>query len=657
MALPAACTNAVARLHFPLVAGFLNFMTPALDRFHDSRAHRGLATDAARRRRICAQIAAGAALGLALSGNTVSAENSNPQSNTAGFGTQLVKPKQIGPWTISGWNNDNGPYCIAERQLPGAAGRGATLHYVLVRTRIGYRLVLASTDWELKSGTSFPVELIANPVLRSDASALVLGENMVGIDLGSDRQLMQRLAMAPQIEVKTAQRTFKLPVDVFDRAVAASDTCFDAIKQPSNPFAAPRAAPKQPGTTPQASPKQPEAAPKPPPASLPPKVLAPPATKQRDSSPPAASSTNVGRDTELAEERTFLTARSSKGSYRLEALVVRPAKADGRLPIALITHGQNSKSDENQQMHADFMAPQARDLAMRGWLAVAVMRRGYGNSDGLPGVARGKAHMSCENGDLARGFDVEAEDLNAALKAVAARPDADGSRAIAIGQSLGGGAVLALAARQPAGLLGVVNVSGGVWRAQEDGVCDHDALVAAMANLGSRTRIVSLWLYAQNDSLFPPDIVNRMRDAYAKAGGRADLRMLPPVLHDGHNLFADFTGRGYWLRALDGYLRTQVLPNANAARAERLMRAAKAPTNMRVHVENYFSAPMPRVLVVSQRGATYWSAKPNDLEGARQQALTNCREKSGAECTVAMENNDLVLPAATDPNAANGTTH
>ena len=76
---------------------------------------------------------------------------------------------------------------------------------------------------------------------------------------------------------------------------------------------------------------------------------------------------------------------------------------------------------------------------------------------------------------------------------------------------------------------------------------------------------------------------------------------------------------------------------------------------MRPHVENYFSAPMPRALVVSPVGATYWSARPNDLDGARKLALKNCREKAGAECTVAMENNNLALPAAADTNAASGT--
>ena len=592
-------------------------------------------TATARRRQIRCAIAAGAVLALALSGDIgASAQTNKAPANTTA--AKVYGPKQVGPWAVSGWVRDGGPYCTAERPLPGAAGRGATLQYIIAQSRAGYWLGLGSLDWELKSNASFPVELSAEPVLRSDANAVMLGANLAGIQLGSDRQLMQRLATVPAIEVKAARRTFKLPVDAFDRAVVELDACFGAIKQSEDPFAATEPAAKQPATPPS------------PPAPSTPAPSTPSANSRPESPPAATSSTGSDRDTELTEERTFLTVRGSKGSHRLEALVVRPAKAEGPLPVALITHGKNSKAQENQQLSADLMLPQARDLAMRGWLAVVVMRGGYGHSDGLPGVSRATAYMSCENGDLARGFDIEADDLDAALKAIAARPDADGSRAIAIGHSLGGGAVLALAARQPAGLLGVINVSGGAWRSEGDAVCDHDALVTAMATLGKRTRIVTLWMYAQNDSLFPPALVNRMRDAYAKAGGRADLRMFPPVLHDGHNLFADFNGRARWLRALDGFLQAQILPNANAARADRLMRAAKAPANTRPYVDNYLSAPMPKVLVLSANKAAYWTARPDDMDGARKQALTNCREKSGAECTVAMENNDLVLAAAND---------
>jgi dienelactone hydrolase len=582
---------------------------------------------------------AGVALVLTLSSGIGALAQTN-NSSTNATAARVFGPKQVGPWAVSGWTRDSGPYCTAERPLPGAAGRGATLQYIIAQSSAGYWLGLGSLDWELKSNASFPVELSAEPVLRSEANAVTLGANLAGIQLGSDRQLMQRLATVSAIEVKAARKTFKLPVDAFDRAVVELDACFGAIKQSANPFVTAEPPAKQPATSPSS------------PASS-----TPSANSRPESSPSTPSSTGSGRNTELTEERTFLTVRDSKGSYRLEALVVRPAKAEGRLPIALITHGKNGKAQENQQLSTDLMQPQARDLAMRGWLAVAVMRRGYGHSDGLPGVSRATPYMSCKNSDLVRGFDIEAEDLDGALKAIAARPDADGSHAIAIGQSFGGGAVLALAARQPAGLLGVINVSGGAWRSEGDTVCDHDALVSAMASLGQRTRFVTLWMYAQNDSFFPPALVNRMRDAYAKAGGRADLRMFPPVLHDGHNLFADFNGRARWLRALDGFLQAQILPNANAARADRLMRAAKAPANARPYVDSYLSAPMPKVLVLSANKNAFWAARPDDMDAARKQALTSCREKSGAECIVAMENNDLVLPAANDnANTASGGT-
>src|SRR5207253_7605381 len=97
----------------------------------------------------------------------------------------------------------------------------------------------------------------------------------------------------------------KLPVDAFDQAVAEIDTCYDRIRQSDNPFAAPEPTAKQPakpsGTTTSATPPMDSR-----PANLTP-----------------AASTGAGRDTELTEERTFLTIRGNRNSYRLEALVVR----------------------------------------------------------------------------------------------------------------------------------------------------------------------------------------------------------------------------------------------------------------------------------------------------------------------------------------------
>ena len=561
-------------------------------------------------------IAATAVLACTLSTAPVLAQTGAP--NAPAPATVASGPRAVGPWTVTGWSHGNGPFCTAERRLPGAAGNGAALQFILVRGAPGYRLGLGSDAWELKPQTTFPVELVAAPAFQSDATAVVVSARVVVIELGADRQLMQKLATAGAIEVKAAQTTFKLPVEAFGLAVAEIDACFATLKRPAaNPFAPPEPATKQPLATPTGDHRA---------------SRAPAAEARIDGVPPlrtgAERPATAGPADELIEERTFLTVPGDKGSYRLEALLVRPANAERRLPVALITHGKNGKATENQQLRADMMLPQARDLAARGWLAVVVIRRGYGQSDGLPGVSRGAAYMSCENGDLVRGFDLEAEDLDAALAAVSLRADADGSRAIAIGQSLGGGAVLALAARRPAGLLAVVNISGGVWRTSGDGsVCASEPLVAAMAAFGTRSAVPSLWLYAENDSLFPRELVTRMHGAYVQAGGRAELRMIPPIVHDGHNLFADFGGRVRWLRALDLFLRAHELPNTNVARADQVVSRAKLSVTARPMVEEYLSAPTPKVLVVSSGGkGAHWVANPNDLDGARQRVLTRCRE-------------------------------
>jgi dienelactone hydrolase len=568
------------------------------------------------------------------------AQTSAPPSNAAATVPmkQAIAPKQVGLWTVIGWSRANAAsHCSAERPVRGAAGDGAALQFALVRWSGGYRIALGSDEWELTPQTAFPVELIAAPVFRSDANALAIAPKIVMIELGSDRQFMRKLSTAAAIEVKTAQTVLKLPLEGFDSALAEVDTCFGALKRPgSNPFAAPAAGSK-------------------PSAALPGADTARAATEsvtKVDAVPvraAAAARTSAGLETELVEERTFLTVRTDSGSHRLETLLVRPAKTDGRLPIALITHGKNLKSEDNRAIRADMMLPQARDLAARGWLAAVVIRRGYGESDGVPGVSRGSAYMSCENGDLVRGLDVEADDLDGAIKAIADRPDADGARVIAVGQSLGGGVALAFAARRPAGLIGVVNISGGVWRAKADGgVCGFDGLTAAMASFGARTRIPTLWLYAENDSLFPPQVVGRMRDAYAAGGGRAELVMLPPILHDGHRLFADFGGRVKWLRALDRFLATHQLPNANLARVDKVMTTAKLAAAARPTVEEYLSTPAPKLLVATASGgAAYWAANPNDIDGARKRVLARCREKSGVECRVVMESNELVAPIVT----------
>ena len=537
----------------------------------------------------------------------------------------MIGPKQVGPWHVVGWGRGGRPsHCTAERRLQSVPDDGGALQFALVRLPDAYRILLSSNEWTLNPGAVYPVELIAPPILRSDASAVAMTRKAVIIELGGDTAFMQKLATAPTLAIKTARTVYRLPLEGLGLAIGEVDYCVAAINLGSNAVAGPARTGNH-------------------------DVVPTPAQEYRVSEP----RTEAG----LIEERTFLTVRDNKGSYRLEALLVRPAQAPGRLPIALITHGKNLTALENESFHADIMLPQARDFAARGWLAVAVMRRGYGASDGVPGVSRGAAYMACGGGDLARGFEVEADDLAGALQAVSARPDADASRALAVGQSFGGGIVLAFASRQPAGLLGVVNVSGGVWRQGSNGdVCDFDALIAAMETFGGRARVPALWLYAENDRLFSPEVVRRMHEAYVAAGGRAELKIFPPVAKDGHALFADLTGRTKWLPALDAFLLANRMPNTNVVRLEEVKRAPRLAPFKREFLEQYLAMPTPKVLAVSPNGTeAYWYANSSGIEAARNGALGRCREKAGRECTIVMENDDLVRPMVTSAAGSNVT--
>jgi pimeloyl-ACP methyl ester carboxylesterase len=361
----------------------------------------------------------------------------------------------------------------------------------------------------------------------------------------------------------------------------------------------------------------------------------------------AAASTSAGPPhAGLIEESTFLTVKGASGAYRLEALIVRPAGAQIRLPIALITHGKQRSPADMALMRAELMLPEARDLAHRGYLAVAVVRRGFGRSDGTPGVATNAPYAKCSVADLRRYFMVESDDIEAALRVIAERPDADSTRSIAIGGSVGGGAVLALAGRRPKGLVAAVNIAGGMRLTDANGalVCPLETPVAAMATYGGTNGIPTLWLYSENDSVFGPDIARRLREAYAAAGGAVELHIVPPLVPDGHNLMELPEGRVHWLAALDPFLRAHGLPTWSPAQVDTVMQAARLAPTSRGFIEKYFSLYTPKLLIQMPNGTPSYSANTRGLAPAREAALAQCQQKSGAPCKVVMENFELMPP-------------
>lgn len=330
----------------------------------------------------------------------------------------------------------------------------------------------------------------------------------------------------------------------------------------------------------------------------------------------------------LVEEHAFLTVELDHGPTRLETVVVKQERA-GRLPIALITHGSPRDRDERATKTADTMLPQARDLAHRGWLAVAVLRRGFGRSDG--GFVEG---YDCRDPDYGRALRTAAADLLATLRAVSVRPDADPSRVIGIGASVGGAAMLTLAAERPAGLLAVVNISGGTGAYASGKNCNEDRLVNHFTQIGAAVRIPTLWLYAANDSYFAPPLVRRLFDGFRAAGGVAELHQFRPLRSDGHELWGAPDGRELWLPELDRFLRAQGLPSWDRAAALSLS-ARLSPVARRV-LADYLDAGSEKAFAVAPSGSVgYWGGADSAAE-ARAGAIRECQKAGGANCSVVM---------------------
>lgn len=347
----------------------------------------------------------------------------------------------------------------------------------------------------------------------------------------------------------------------------------------------------------------------------------------------------------LVEETTFLTVKGASGSYRLEALIVRSATAKGRLPIAILTHGKPRLPAEMAKIRGPLMAPETRDLAHRGYLAVAVIRRGYGQSGGTPGQATNAPYAKCDQAALRQYFAVESDDLDGALRAVAERPDADGTRVIALGGSVGGGAALALAARNPPGLRAVVNLAGAMRLTDAEGklVCPQDMPIAALASFGRETKTPTLWIYSENDSNFGPDAARKVHAAYVAQGGVAELKIVPS-LHpaDGHNVFELPAGRQRWLAVVDPFLRAQKLPTWNAQQMKTVMQRFKISADRGQWLEGYFSLYSPKVLVQAPNGVLNYSAATAGLEAAQKGALSGCEKAAKMPCRVIMENFNVV---------------
>jgi dienelactone hydrolase len=234
-------------------------------------------------------------------------------------------------------------------------------------------------------------------------------------------------------------------------------------------------------------------------------------------------------------------------------MVYRPP-GDGPFPLAVINHG----STQSELRRAQYRRPQYS--ALTEWLvahdyAVAVPQRpGHGETGGPYYEAQGR----CADPDFRKSGISTAAAIAAAIDYMSGQRFVRRTGLIALGQSAGGWGSLALASQNPPALKAVVAFApgrGGRVNDTPNNNCSPDRLVAAAREFGQKTRIPTLWFYAENDSYFAPELSRRMVEAYRAGGGQAEYHLLPPLAGDGHYLISARDGVPLWKPLLEEFLR------------------------------------------------------------------------------------------------------
>ena len=324
----------------------------------------------------------------------------------------------------------------------------------------------------------------------------------------------------------------------------------------------------------------------------------------------------------------------------LEGLVIRPDQP-GRFPLAVMVHGTPRLAPGGLAATLAGVSPASFNaaaiaFAQRGYAAVAILRRGFGTSDG-PYAEALPAGSTCDHRDYLPLARASGEDVVAAVASLREQPWVDRDRVLLIGLSTGGVAVTAAAATPQAGVVGVLSFAGGRGSTAPDTVCSPEALIQTFGQLGRTAHIPALWIYAENDHFFSPDFARRLHAAYTEAGAPAQFALLPPFGADGHALLSSAPVAAWWptvepFLAARG-LPTRViitLPPLPTLAAPAWVSSEACRNGFKAFAESRIDA---KAYAAGSNGACGWILRARSPADAGADALKNCMARS-ASCTL-----------------------
>jgi dienelactone hydrolase len=365
-------------------------------------------------------------------------------------------------------------------------------------------------------------------------------------------------------------------------------------------------------------------------------------------SAPAAGAGPEVRAADLREEvqHIAVTVKDMFGreeTGQIPLTIFRPA-GDGPHPLVVLSHGRAVAAKRAQQGRQRYEA-QARYLVSKGFVVIVPTRMGYGATYGDfdPEASGGCNVMRLEPMALAAS-----DQVLAAVAHARSLPFVDASRWVAMGASVGGLATVAVAARNPPGLMAAINFAGGTGGdpdTRPGKPCLPVNIERHWGSLAAQTRLPMLWLYWENDRYWGAENPRRWAKAWEQGGGTLQFHQLPPAGTDGHS------GMGIdmdsWVPLVEAYLAqagftraglvARPPPSGFAAVAD----ADQVPTtraNRDTLYKRFLAAKPPRAFALGPNGAAGYASG----DWALGRALGFCQARRGAPCKFYAVDDDVV---------------